>query len=81
MKDYISNPNPNSNVLYRELTEELLHNRDNFISNQINTTLNDGEIGIAFFGGIHSIVDKLNDDIVVDIVKMFKDEISLKLIK
>ena len=68
-------------LIYQELSQELLNDRDAFIANQINTTLEDGEIGIAFFGAAHTIVNKLNDDIKVDVVKMFTDEISLNLSK
>ncbi len=66
---------------YQELSQELLNNRDNYIASQINSTLNNGEIGIAFFGAAHSIIDKLNEDINVTVIQMFKDEISLNLIK
>ena len=69
-----------ANILYKDESEKLLSDRDEYIANQINTTLNDGEIGVAFFGGAHSIVDKLNNDIEVIVIQMFKDEISLSLI-
>jgi hypothetical protein len=68
-------------LTYQELSQELLNDRDNYIANQINVTLNDGEIGIAFFGAAHSIIDKLNKDINVIVIQMFKDDISLNLIK
>lgn len=68
-------------ITYQNLSQELLNNRDNYIANQINTTLNDGEMGIAFFGAAHSIIDKLNKDIKVVVIQKFKDVISLNLIK
>lgn len=69
-----------ANIIYLDLSKESLNNRDSHIANQINLTLNDGEIGIAFFGATHSIIEKLSDDIDVHVIKMFNDEISLKLI-
>jgi len=66
---------------YQDISKELLNDRDNYIANQINITLNDGEIGIAFFGGAHSIVSKLNRDIEVDVIQVFTDAISLNLVK
>jgi hypothetical protein len=68
-------------LTYQKLSQKLLNNRDNYIANQINVTLNDGEIGIAFFGAAHSIIEKLNKDIKVVVIQMFKDDISLNLIK
>jgi hypothetical protein len=68
-------------LIYQNESKELLNDRDNHIANQINTTLNDGDIGIAFFGAAHSITNKLNEDIDVDVIQMFTDEISLKLAK
>ena len=64
---------------YKKVSQELLNDRDDFISNQINTTLNDGETGVAFFGAAHSIIERLNDDIKVTIIQLFKDDISLDL--
>ena len=68
-------------LTYQKLSQKLLNNRDNYIANQINVTLNDGEIGIAFFGAAHSIIEKLYKDIKVVVIQMFKDDISLNLIK
>ncbi|MEI6747694.1 MAG: hypothetical protein ACOYMF_14865 [Bacteroidales bacterium] len=67
-------------LLYQDQAQGLLNDRDNHIANQINVTLKDGEIGIAFFGAAHSITNKLNKDIDVDVIQMFTDEISLNLI-
>ena len=66
-------------VFFQNKSEELLNSRDNYIANKINLTLDDGETGIAFFGAIHSIVDKLNKDIEVITIQIFNDDISLKL--
>ncbi len=66
-------------LMYTDAAAELLSERDAFIANQINTTLKEGETGIAFFGAAHSITDKLNKDITVDIIRMFTDSISIKL--
>ena len=68
-------------LMYQDASKELLDDRDNHIAFQINTTLNDDEIGIAFFGAAHSITDKLNKDIDIDVIQMFTDEISLNLLK
>ena len=68
-------------LIYQNISQELLNDRDNYIANQINVTLNDGEIGIAFFGAAHSIINKLNKDIKVLVIQMFTDAISLNLIK
>ena len=66
---------------YQDISEKLLNDRDNHIANQINATLNDGEIGIAFFDAAHSIINKLNKDIKVNVIQMFTDEISVNLHK
>jgi hypothetical protein len=70
-----------SYLAYQKIAGELLINRDTFVAEQINETLKEGETGIAFFGASHAIVDKLNNDIKVVIIQMFKDSISLNLIK
>jgi len=70
-----------SYLAYQKISQELLNNRDNYIANQINVTLNDGEMGIAFFGTAHSILDKLNKDIKTIVIQMFTDTISLNLTK
>ncbi len=66
---------------YKKVSKELLIERDTFIANQINVTLNGGETGIAFFGAAHSIIDKINKDIDIVVIQMFKDDISLNLMK
>ena len=70
-----------SYLKYQQVSQELLASRDHFIANRINMTLKDGETGIAFFGAAHAIIDKLNKEIKVVIIQMFKDEISLNLMK
>jgi len=68
-----------SYLTYQKMAQELLNNRDNYIANRINVTLKDGETGIAFFGAVHEITDKLNIDIKLVVIQKFKDEISLNL--
>ena len=70
-----------SYIAYQNKSQELLNNRDHYIANQINITLNNGEMGIAFFGAAHSILDKLNKEIKIVVIQMFKDDISLNLLK
>ncbi|KAF0247555.1 MAG: hypothetical protein FD167_3046 [bacterium] len=47
----------------KSLSLSILKKRDEFIANQINNTLCSGEMGILFIGMLHSLVDKLNEDI------------------
>jgi hypothetical protein len=68
-------------LTYQNKAGELLNSRDHFVVNQINSTLHDGETGIAFFGASHAIIDKLHSDIKVVVIQLFKDDISLNLIK
>jgi hypothetical protein len=65
---------------YQQMSAELLNSRDRFVADQINATLNEGDVGVAFFGGSHSITDKLNKDIKVMVIQLFRDEVSLNLI-
>lgn len=67
--------------LYQNVSQELLNDRDKHIAGQINATLKDGEIGIAFFGAAHAITQKLSKDIKVVVIQMFTDAISLNLTK
>ena len=64
---------------YKKSSDKLLSDRDDYIASQINKTLKDGEVGVAFFGSIHSIINKLGKDIRVEIMEMFSDEISINL--
>lgn len=68
-------------INYQNVSQELLNSRDNYISNQINQTLKDDETGIAFFGAAHSVINKLDKDIHIVPLEMFKDVISLNLSK
>jgi hypothetical protein len=68
-------------LAYQNSSGELIISRDNFVANQINTTLKEGETGIAFFGATHRILDKLNTDIKVTVIQLFTDAISSNLIK
>ncbi len=65
---------------YQRMSQELLISRDNYVANQINTTLKEGETGIAFFGAAHTIIDKLDYRIKVVVIQMFRDLISLSLV-
>ena len=47
----------------KALSDSILKRRDQFISNRINTTLNEGETGILFLGMLHSPGEWLNRDI------------------
>ena len=60
-------------LIYKEMANEILDKRDNHIAKTINATLEEDEIGIAFFGAMHSVVDKLNEDITVTKLDMFFD--------
>lgn len=66
-------------LTYQEVAQELLNKRDIYIANRINITLKKDETGIAFFGGKHSIVDRLDKDITITIIQEFKDKISAML--
>lgn len=66
-------------ALYQVISQELLNKRDIYIAERINATLSKDELGLAFFGAIHSIVDKLAKDIEVTIIQEFKDRISIDL--
>ena len=68
-------------LIYQNAAQQLLYDRDSYIAGQINTTLNDEETGIAFFGAAHAVIDKLNEEIRVTVIQMFTDEISLNLSK
>ncbi|MCX6241185.1 MAG: hypothetical protein NTX43_05195 [Bacteroidetes bacterium] len=67
-------------LIYEKMSRELLKMRDDFIANQINETLQDGEVGIAFFGAAHTVLNKLKKDIKVAVIQMFVDEISVSLV-
>lgn len=66
-------------VEYAEVADDLTDRRDAYVAKRINETLRDGELGVAFFGGRHSIVDKLDEDIEVRVLDEFRDEVSRDL--
>jgi len=68
-------------ILYQDISEDLLDRRDTYIANRINESLQEDELGLAFFGGTHSIVDKLDGDIDVTAPQEFNDPISIDLIR
>ncbi|MBU4501913.1 MAG: hypothetical protein KKA79_04920 [Nanoarchaeota archaeon] len=70
----------NALLVYQEKAQELLNKRDDYIANRINITLKYDELGIAFFGSKHSIIDRLNKDITVTRIQEFKDKITIDLI-
>lgn len=47
------------------LSDSLLEKRDQFIASRINSTLYKGKIGILFLGMLHSVVNWLDNDILV----------------
>lgn len=51
------------NPHHRVLMEGLLKKRDQYIAERINTTLGPGETGILFLGGLHSLRNRLAEDI------------------
>ncbi|MEI7500733.1 MAG: hypothetical protein WCK84_09835, partial [Bacteroidota bacterium] len=69
-----------SYLAYQKMSGDLLAGRDQFVASQINLTLQPGETGIAFFGAAHSILDQLDKEIRVVMIRMFLDEISFNLI-
>lgn len=66
-------------LVYQKVAQELLNKRDAYIANRINITLKKDELGIAFFGSKHSIVDRLDEDITITIIQEVKDKISADL--
>jgi len=67
-------------ALYKDAKKKMTKERDSYIAEQINKSLLEGYVGLAFFGAGHSIVDKLDKCIDVTLVEKFKDTISLQLI-
>jgi len=63
-------------ALYKGAKKKMTEERDSYIAEQINKSLIEGYIGLAFFGAGHSITDKLHPDIRVIPVEKFTDEIS-----
>jgi hypothetical protein len=58
-----------SYLKYRLAKNKLLRERDRFIANRINETLNQGETGILFIGAYHEAIPKLSKDIHVKEIK------------
>jgi len=58
-----------SSLRYKLLQGKLLKERDNFIAERIDKTLNDGETGILFIGAYHNVIPKLPEDIEINEVK------------
>jgi hypothetical protein len=54
---------------YKLRKNGLLKARDNYIANQINQNLTEGEIGICFLGAYHAVLSKLASDINIVLVK------------
>jgi len=67
-------------IEFQEVAQELLNKRDAYIANRINITLKKDELGIAFFGGKHYIINRLDKDITINTIQEFKDKISADLI-
>lgn len=57
---------------YRLLKNRLLKARDDYIANQINQSLKEGETGICFLGAYHQVLPKLSKDIKIIQVKRYK---------
>lgn len=50
---------------YEQIKDELMRERDDYIANEIDITLKDGETGVLFIGAAHNVVLKLPKDIEV----------------
>ncbi len=59
-------------LVYKLKKNRLLKKRDQFIAQQINATLHDGETGILLLGAYHDIITNLAADIQVQEVKEIK---------
>lgn len=64
----------NSTDEKRQLYDDLMEQRDEYIAQRIAATLNDGETGILFMGALHRIVDKLPKDI--EVSYLFEDKLD-----
>lgn len=58
----------------RQLYDDLMEQRDEYIAQRIAATLKDGETGILFMGALHRIADKLPDD--VEVSYLFEDKLD-----
>jgi len=52
-------------VTQTNIYDDLMERRDSYIAQRINTSLNDGELGILFIGALHRVAEKLPNDIQV----------------
>lgn len=72
-KDLASRKNLMSTIVaflkYKFRKNGLLHARDEYISEQINQNLKEGETGICFLGAYHDVLSKLACDIKIVLVK------------
>ncbi len=62
---------------YIHVKDRLLNKRDEFIANQINRTLKEGETGVLFLGASHDVLSKLSADIVVEEFLKRKEVLAL----
>ena len=58
-----------ASLRYKLIQNKLLKERDAFIAERIDKTLNDGETGILFIGAYHDVIPKVPRDIEVNEVK------------
>jgi len=58
-----------ASLRYKLFKGKLLKERDAFIAERIDKTLNDGETGILFIGAYHDVIPKLPEDIEIHEVK------------
>jgi NurA-like 5'-3' nuclease len=56
---------PSERTSQQALSDSLLKKRDQFIANRINSTFHRGKTGILFLGMLHSVVNWLDNDILV----------------
>jgi hypothetical protein len=52
-------------VAQTNIYDDLMERRDSYIAQRINTSLNDGEVGLLFIGALHKVAEKLPNDIQV----------------
>lgn len=52
-------------VAQTNIYDDLMERRDSYIAQRINTSLNDGEVGLLFIGALHRVAEKLPNDIQV----------------
>jgi len=52
-------------VAQTNIYDDLMERRDSYIAQRINTSLNNGEVGLLFIGALHRVAEKLPNDIQV----------------